>query len=73
MDSQNPQQVSSERINSAGLLFSIPYISYTIAFIMAPFVIGKVAPRCVIFIGLLVTCFFVLLLYGPSHILQMPR
>ena len=54
-------------------MFSVPYIAFTIAYFIAPFVIGKISHRSVIFLGLLITSICVLLFYGPSKILQMPK
>ena len=56
-----------------GVMFSVPYIAFTLAYVIAPFVVGKVSHRSVIFLCLLITSICVLLFYGPSMILQMPK
>ena len=56
----------------AGLMFSIPFIGFTVSFMVYPFIAHRFHPRTLLFFSLFLTSFFVLLLWGPSKLLGMP-
>ena len=56
-----------------GLMFSTPYLGWTVAFIVYPFMADRVRPRVFLFLAVFLCALTVLIAWGPSKMLQMPE